>query len=723
MFYGVRVVRGPDWEWGDQDDGEGHLGTVVPPRTQDVNKTDVIWIRWDSGKLANYRAGKRGKHDLRLYDNAQIGVKHLTIGCDECQKNGIEGLRWKCVRCRNYDLCNSCYMDDKHDVTHEFLRFEMPNGPGMEMPPRQMSEKVQLLGIVAGARVKRGPDWKWEDQDGGKGKIGIVTEIGNWRGRTFRSSVQVQWENEQSNIYRFGYVGKIDVKCVEAESPGMYYRDHLPLLDMESTMNRVAEGDEMKVKELDVDKFKLLQAQRCGWQDGMEQTLGKVGKVVAVDTDGDIKVEIDGKAWFYNPKCLIPEETTKNEDNGEEDIENLLDLLLLKGVLEGGLGDALGQHPELLLAAAAKGKVDLTKQLLQGRDVQVNHQSPDASMLTALQAASHEGHLEIVKLLVQAGADLELEDKDGDRALSFSVIGDKPAITKYLLDKGADPNASNDKGLTCTHLAVLKSHVACLRHILARRLPVDVNHPDNLANTPVFLAIDTNNNEIIDMMFQHGMTNFSVMNGKGFNALHHAALKGNVHATRRILEKSRALANAKKPDGFTALHIAAVNDHYEVIKVLIDVGHCDLAVRDNDQMTALHIAAMQQNHPSIQLLVNRGADINAQDKDGDTCLHILLMKQNINELLQHTSLGRDLLTLEGGKTDKGETAETAIFLLRKGADVTKKNNRGKTIIDMVGDQRALQGQRELLQELANIVRQAPNNQAAARRDTGACVIS
>ena len=26
---GLRVVRGPDWKWGAQDDGEGHVGTVV----------------------------------------------------------------------------------------------------------------------------------------------------------------------------------------------------------------------------------------------------------------------------------------------------------------------------------------------------------------------------------------------------------------------------------------------------------------------------------------------------------------------------------------------------------------------------------------------------------------------------------------------------------------------------------------------------------------------
>ncbi len=53
-------------------------------------------------------------------------------------------------------------------------------------------------------------------------------------------------------------------------------------------------------------------------------------------------------------------------------MDQLLDLLLLKGKLEGsGFADALGEHPELLLVSAAKGKVDLAKELLQGRTVQV----------------------------------------------------------------------------------------------------------------------------------------------------------------------------------------------------------------------------------------------------------------------------------------------------------------------------------------------------------------
>ena len=42
---------------------------------------------------------------------------------------------------------------------------------------------------------------------------------------------------------------------------------------------------------------------------------------------------------------------------------------------------------------------------------------------TALQVASHQGHTEIVKLLVSAGADMETQDEDGDTALHYSAFG------------------------------------------------------------------------------------------------------------------------------------------------------------------------------------------------------------------------------------------------------------------------------------------------------------
>lgn len=86
---GQRVVRGPDWKWGDQDGGEGNVGTVVEVKygTEEVSAAqrggdsagsgaapgNSVVVCWDVGVCTNYRCGLNDKFDLRLFDNAQSG--------------------------------------------------------------------------------------------------------------------------------------------------------------------------------------------------------------------------------------------------------------------------------------------------------------------------------------------------------------------------------------------------------------------------------------------------------------------------------------------------------------------------------------------------------------------------------------------------------------------------------------------------------------------------
>lgn len=82
---GLRVVRGPDWERGDQDGGEGHVGTVVDVERQaEPGSADEtgdpappvslsVVVQWDSGERASYRCGAEGKYDLRVLDSAPTG--------------------------------------------------------------------------------------------------------------------------------------------------------------------------------------------------------------------------------------------------------------------------------------------------------------------------------------------------------------------------------------------------------------------------------------------------------------------------------------------------------------------------------------------------------------------------------------------------------------------------------------------------------------------------
>lgn len=50
-----------------------------------------------------------------------------------------------------------------------------------------------------GARVLRGPDWKWEEEDNGIGTLGTIIEL-----RTADDQVKVQWDNGMISSYRSG---------------------------------------------------------------------------------------------------------------------------------------------------------------------------------------------------------------------------------------------------------------------------------------------------------------------------------------------------------------------------------------------------------------------------------------------------------------------------------------------------------------------------------------
>jgi E3 ubiquitin-protein ligase HERC2 len=59
---GSKVVRGPDWRWGDQDGGAGKVGRLQGT----VKSNGWVDVKWPSGDSNTYRAGADGKYDLAL---------------------------------------------------------------------------------------------------------------------------------------------------------------------------------------------------------------------------------------------------------------------------------------------------------------------------------------------------------------------------------------------------------------------------------------------------------------------------------------------------------------------------------------------------------------------------------------------------------------------------------------------------------------------------------
>lgn len=66
---GLRVGRGPDWKWGDQDGGEGHVGTIIDTPKYLWNRfgwPKTVTVICDCGITGQYRASSKGSNDLRV---------------------------------------------------------------------------------------------------------------------------------------------------------------------------------------------------------------------------------------------------------------------------------------------------------------------------------------------------------------------------------------------------------------------------------------------------------------------------------------------------------------------------------------------------------------------------------------------------------------------------------------------------------------------------------
>ena len=68
----LRVIRGPDWHYGEEDGGDGCAGSVVAIKDGEEDKNTAIVI-WDNGNGGDYRCGVAGKYDLRVLESSPSG--------------------------------------------------------------------------------------------------------------------------------------------------------------------------------------------------------------------------------------------------------------------------------------------------------------------------------------------------------------------------------------------------------------------------------------------------------------------------------------------------------------------------------------------------------------------------------------------------------------------------------------------------------------------------
>jgi len=100
-----------------------------------------------------------------------------------------------------------------------------------------------------------------------------------------------------------------------------------------------------------------------------------------------------------------------------------------------------------LFEAASKGNLDaIKKHIAAGTDLNQKDPNPTGNKDDALGMAAAFGHTNVAKALIEAGADINSRNKNGDTPLHISSFLCYTEIVQSLLDKGADKNARNNAG-------------------------------------------------------------------------------------------------------------------------------------------------------------------------------------------------------------------------------------------------------------------------------------
>ncbi len=279
---------------------------------------------------------------------------------------------------------------------------------------------------------------------------------------------------------------------------------------------------------------------------------------------------------------------------------SVAEFLLAQGVSANG--NAAANRP--LYLAAKEGHLRIVKMLVEhGAKVDGN----DPTALNAIVLAAGAGHKSVVSYLLEHGADVNSGHPSGNAALAYAVSGYRDDMVEFLLAHGAKPDGLSFGGY----------------NLRSTRSSMDVQ-----SGTPLHRAVANKNRAIAELLIRAGAS-VNATNLEGQTPLHLAAFIGATNAAALLLEQGAAVEPVTRY-GVTPFSSALSERNTEVLSLLLQRGANpnQLIEVSGQPMPALFVAIILGPADLLSALLAAKPDLKVVAADGNTPLFMAIERRS-----------------------------------------------------------------------------------------------